>query len=70
MVYAPLKACFELKFIKNLCGAKLKKRFLINNSKTNDNRPYTTSQLVYKCDHCGYFKPKIKFSRPFQAEIK
>ena len=35
----------------------------MNISKTNDNRPYFASQLVYKCDHCGYLKPKNKSPR-------
>ena len=31
---------------------------------------FVASQLVYKCDHCGYLKPKIWSPRPSQAKIQ
>ena len=53
------------------CGVKLRKTVFYKCLKNlNDNRPYVASQLVYKCDHCGYLKPKIKSLRSSQAKIQ
>ena len=70
MEYAPLSLIWA-KIQQNFVWRQTEKNsFFINISKTNDNRPYVTSQLVNKCDHCSYLKPKIKSLRPSQAKIQ
>ena len=43
--------------------------FLANISKFEPRRVYIASQVQYKCDVCGHFKPKYSPLRPSYAEI-
>ena len=44
-------------------------QFFDDNLKNNHFRAYVASQVIYKCDLCGYFGVFKKSLRPSEAEI-